>query len=459
MTVTDALSLRLGEHLAGLRFDSLPTHVVEVTRASLADAIGVTLAAGKLGQGCLAVVEMARASGGGPSGVIGHGFRTSAAMAAMANGAMAHAMDYEDTFDAALVHPHGAVVPAALAVAESIGGVNGRELLTAIAAGADLTCRLGVAIGESADRRNWNMRPMLGAFGATAAAGRLMGLDATRMVEALSLAFCQATCTNQHKTYAASHLREIRDGLCAHAGVLSAEMARRGIRGFHQPLEGEAGLFAQYAGGDYRRDALLDGLGHEFLGSQVSFKPWPSCRGTHAFIEAALALRAAHGLDADRIERIDVVVSSTFAMLCNPIEQKRRPETAIDAKFSIPFTVGAAMLRGRVSLAEFLPAALHDPAIAALAQRVSGVVEPAWRLGDALRGQLTVRTTGGEVLTSEVDQPAGSPSKPMTGPQLEDKFLDCCRYAADAGLASRATALLERVRTIERCADVATLFD
>jgi len=152
----EGLSRQIARHVVGTGFDDLPVPVVDVTRRSLLDAIGVTLAASSLGEGASAFAELARgAQSERGATVIGFGFKAAPEMAAFANGAMAHALDYEDTFDAALMHPNAAVIPAALAVAESLGTVSGRDLIAAIAVGADLTCRLGAAVdGHETDRKS-----------------------------------------------------------------------------------------------------------------------------------------------------------------------------------------------------------------------------------------------------------------------------------------------------------------
>ena len=144
--------------------------------------------------------------------MLGCGFRTSPVMAAFANGAMAHAIDFEDTHDATLVHPHAAVVPAALAIAEYLGGVSGREFLTAVAIGADLSCRLALGLTESVEKRGYYFIPMLGAYGAAAAAAKLLGLDESQIEQSLALASCQAVYS---------------DALVAVSAVASARGARR----------------------------------------------------------------------------------------------------------------------------------------------------------------------------------------------------------------------------------------
>jgi 2-methylcitrate dehydratase PrpD len=221
----------------------------------------------------------------------------------------------------------------------------------------------------------------------------------------------------------------VRDGFGAQAAVTAAWLARRGLRSYDRSIEGPEGLYALYAGGRYDPQRLLQGLGEVYEGEHLSFKPWPSCRGTHAFIEAAILLRERHGVDPDAIEQVHASVSDMFGVLCEPFAQKCRPATANDAKFSVPFTVAAALVHGRVGLAEFMPAGLADARVRDLAGRVRCEVR-APAAGDALRGALTIRLRDGREWHCAVDAPLGSPARPMSDAALRRKFADCVRYAA-----------------------------
>jgi 2-methylcitrate dehydratase PrpD len=454
------LSLDLAAHAAGVRFPDLPASTVRAVKRSLLDALGVALAAGTQGQATSAFIELARISGSGPCKIIGHDLHAAPAVAALVNGAMSHALDYEDTHDAGLVHPNGTALPAALAVAQLRGGVSGAEFITAMAVGADLTCRLGMAMGDDDTPRGWVIRPLLGTCGAVAAAGKLLGLDAATMVEAFGLAFSQVTCTKGFFGYPASHMREIRDGLAAQAAVTAVLLAQRGVRCYDQPLEGAHGLFAMYTGGRYDAARLTQGLGRTFEVDQLSFKPWPSCRGTHPFVEAALTLRARHGLQPHAIGRITADVSSTFGMLCTPAAQKQRPQTANDAKFSVPFTTAAALVNGRLGLADFTPAALADPEVLALAARTECSVRSAGAgagLEDALRGTLRLALRDGSMLEHRVDQPLGDPQRPLDDAALAAKFVDCARWAVSPLDAAAAGAAAARIAALEDAPDLAAL--
>ena len=308
--MTGNVSQAIANYIASARFEDLPAEAAEAAKKSLLDTVGVMLAATTLGEGCRHFVELALEAGGrAESTVIGYGAKVPSFMAAFANGSMAHALDYEDTHDRALVHPSAATVPAALAVAEAVGGVNGKKLVTAVAVGNDLVCRLGLAARVDPREYGWYMPPILGAFGAAAAACHLLGLDEERVLAALSLTLCQATCSAELVHSPRSAVRSVRDAFSAKAGVLAALLAEKGVVGFERPIEGAAGLYASFFRGQYDPAVLLEGLGRVFEGAKVSYKPWPSCRGTHGYIEAVLELRKECSLQAEDVREIKVIVS------------------------------------------------------------------------------------------------------------------------------------------------------
>ena len=456
MNAAPEISATLARHVASA---TVPAEVRAITRRAAIDAIGAMTAASGLGEGCDAFAALAKESNeGGACSVLGYGSRTSPIMAAFANGAMAHALDFEDTHDATLVHPHAAVVPAALAAAEFAGNVSGRDFLDAVAIGADLSCRLALGLTESAEKRGFYFIPMLSAYGAAAAAARVLKLSEAEIVQSLALASTQAVFSDALMSYPASHLRAVRDGFSARAGVTAALLARRGLQAFDRPIEGPGGLYANFARGKFDAARMVNGLGQDYEGAKVSFKPWPSCRGTHAFVESALSLAREDTIVADRIERIDVTVSPFFAVLCEPPEQKRRPKTAIDAKFSIPFTVAIALGQGDVTLQDFTTARLSDPRLHALADKVQHNVEPAWTQAQSTRGVLSLSLADGRRLTREVIDPLGHPLNPMDERALRRKVEDCLAVAREPMDAAAVRRLIGRHEELEQVTDMREVF-
>jgi 2-methylcitrate dehydratase PrpD len=443
------LSAILAAHVAATRIDDLPRQVIESARLSLVDAIGVTLGASGLGEGCDAFAAIAaETSPDGPALVLGRGFSTSAPMAAWVNGAMAHALDFEDTHDHAIAHPHAAAIAAALALCgDPRRPVSGEDLLAAIAVSGDLVCRLAAAFKVNPDEFGWHTTPWLGVFGAATAAGRLLDLDADGMRAAWSLALSQMSSFGAIRHSPGSHIRAVRDAFAAKAGVLGAMLAARGISGFAQPLEGEAGFFDAVARGHYDVEPILDGLGKVWRGAEVSFKPWPCCRGTHSYVEAGLRARDLPDFSLDAIESIEAVVSGKNRMLCEPIANKRRPDTAIGAKFSIPFTLASALVQGRVNLASFFSDALGDARITALADRISCRVDPAIPLRDTVSGTIHLRMAGKDHAV-HVSPAPGHPDVPMTPAQMRAKFDDCAGHARFPLVGARRQAVWAALETI-----------
>ncbi|RKE70601.1 MmgE/PrpD family protein [Pseudorhodoplanes sinuspersici] len=459
MNDRSAISAALARHIHAVRYNDLPTEAVEATKRSIIDAIGVMHAASGLGEGCEAFATLASAFGGvGTSTVIGWGFQTSPIFAAFANGAMAHALDFEDTHDATLVHPHAAVVPAALAVAEMAGGVTGRDFLTAVATGADLSCRLALGLTESVEKRGFYFIPMLSAYGAAAAAAKLLKLSERQIVQSLALASCQAVFSDALVSHPPSHLRAIRDGFSAKAGVTAALLAQRGIEAFDEPIEGRGGLYANFASGKFDGPRLLDKLGSVFEGANVSIKPWPSCRGTHAFVEAVLAIVRENKFTIGQIERIDVRISPFFSVLCEPPGQKRRPKTAIDAKFSVPFTIAIALAQGGITLDSFALTNLENSRLHALADRIFHEVETTWPFEQSTRGVLTVALADGRTLSREVIKPLGHPHNPMDREAMTWKFVDCLASARQPVDADAAEAVVAHLASIGQLADMRDVF-
>jgi 2-methylcitrate dehydratase PrpD len=442
-------SLTLAKHIVDIDYDDIPGNVTDITKKSFLDGLATILAGGGLGEGCKQFVNLAIAGGGKEeSTIIGFNARVPVCMAAFANGSMAHAIDFEDIHDAADVHPNAAPIPAALAVAESVRNVSGKEFITALTLGSDMVCRLGLALKEDPLKYGWYMPPILGAFGAATAAAKLLNLSQKQIVDAFSLTLCQATCSAELTHSPHSIVRAIRDAFSAKAGVLSAQLAQRGITGFEQPIEGKAGLFRLYARQDYDLSMLTNGLGTIFEGANVSFKPWPSCRGTHSFVEATLQIMDMHDLNTDDIEKIRLTVSPApiDRMLYEPLERKKSPTTAIDAKFSIPFVVAVAVVHRGVTLNNFMPRGLRDPAVLEIARKVSYEIDNKL---EATRGFIGIKV-GHTVISSKIPELAyGHPTKPMSWEALVAKFRDCVAHSAKQIPRGNLNKLIELISHLE----------
>ena len=213
-------------------------------------------------------------------------------------------------------------------------------------------------------------------------------------------------------------------------------------------------MFALYGNGQFDQEQLVGGLGSRYEGVQVGFKPWPSCRGTPPYIEAAIALAGAFDLHARDIACAEVTTGPLIRMLCEPVEQKRRPATAIDAKFSLPFTVATALCHRRVGFDHFLPSALQDGEVLRLADKVLFAVDPALGWRDAVSGSLTLTTQDKQIVSKRIDHAYGHPSNPMSDDALAAKFLECAKHAVSPVPVAAAARFAEHMQWLEQVEDI-----
>ena len=436
---TPALSRHLATHIAALNYAALPPKVEQMTRRALLDALGVMLGASGLAAEAKPFHALALASPG-PARLLAGGTAAPEA-AALANGALAHALDFGDVFDLGPAHPNAALVPAVLALADLVPVTYG-ALLTAMAAGSDLACRMSLAGVRTFEEGGWYPPPLVGTIGAAAGCARLLDLDADGVVQAMGLAMLSVSFPAEIKYDGGGTMRAVREGFAAKAAVGAALLARSGARAFAEPLAGKGGFFAVYAGG-VKADLLCDQLGTRFMGAEISFKPWPACRGTHAYIEAALALRA-HCIVAD-IAAIHVETGLVQEMLVAPRADKIRPASAMAAKFSIPFCVALALVDGAVWLDSFGDDKRNDPALLDLAAKVVAERNPAWGHAEASSGSLTLILKDGTRLHQAVPHARGHAGNPLRDADLIAKFTDCAARAVVPLRAEAARALAHAV--------------
>ena len=424
--MSDDPALTLARHVYKTSLSDLPDDALIATKRDILDTLGAALG-GSVAPGIAELAGLVKHWGGREeSSLLLIGGKAPAPQAALVNATMGHALDFDDTFDrAGNIHPGTSTLAASLAIAEMQGGASGRDFVLAVTLGLDVSCRL--ALAATIDR-GWHRTAAFGIFGATAAAGKLLQLNVEQIVNAFGIAYSQAAGSRQCIVDGALTKR-FQAGQAASGAVLSALLAREGFTGAHRVFAGRFGFFPLYQPDGYNLDAITDELGKIFRGVELSFKPYPSGRPNHAIIDAALDIY--HRLDiatADAGAGIGEVVITldprTYTDQLSPEAGKRRPSQVVEAQFSIPFLVAAALVRGRVGIGEV--AGVNDLQVLALSDRVRGAIREDAPVGWA---QITVRRTDGRVDSQETTSPAGSPHKPLSDAQLYAKFRDCAAHA------------------------------
>ena len=442
----------LAAHIHRTAFSDLPPATIAATKRDIVDTFGCMLG-GSGAPGIATLLKLARRWGGREeSGVLLHDLRVPAPEAALLNAAMGHALDFDDTLDhGGSIHPGVSVLAASLAAAEMQGGVSGRDLLLAVALGLDLSCR--IAIAATVDR-GWHRTAAIGVFGATAAVGKLIGLDAAQMEQALGIALSFSSGSRQCIVDGALTKR-LQAGQAARDGIVSAMLAAEEFTGARGTLAGRFGFFELYQPGGYDLAPLTDALGTAFRGDEVSFKPYPCGRPLHAALDAALAIREELGI-ATAADIADITVNLDAAIHRDQFESgphRARPTQIVEAQFSLPFLASIALLRGRVGIADV--ARVEDAEILALAARVRGEPAPEQRPRDW--GRLTVRRTDGRTATRETTTPLGSPARPLSEAQSAAKFRDCAANAVPSLDRAVADRILARLSDLENLPDAADL--
>lgn len=447
-------------HFARARFEELPPEVVRIAKHQILDTLGVAVAG--FGQpGAAQVLELAAEWGGAQqASVIGTPLKLPAPNAAQVNTTMAHARDYDDVHERAVMHPGIVSIFPALAAAELRAGLSGRELLAAVVLGSDLVCRLGFGTrpGVSPIHTGWHFTTLYGFPTAALVAGRVLGLDEERLVHAFGLAYHQSSGNGQC-VIDGSLAKRLGPGMAVRGGIVAALLARKGVTGARDSLEGPNGLFAVYHRGEYDREQLVGELGRRYEGGGVTLKPYPCCRGVHASIDAALEISAGRRIDAARVREIEITTgSANHELLCTPIDAKVRPRNPVDTQFSIPWGVAVALGHGRVAMEHFTAQAIADANTSALAAKIRTGVDPALSSPRGVEpARVRVVFDDGSVRETQVDLARGSPEKPMSFDDCVRKFDDCIAFAGGWMAADRAAAAVELVTNLEQVDDVREL--
>ena len=319
------VTAKLAEFVTDLHYEAIPREAVETAKIAVRDGLGVALA-GSREEDARIAAEIARQEGAREeTSVIGQGFKTSALNGALANGTAAHALDFDHSFTM-MGQPTAPIVPAIFALGETLGA-SGRRMIEAYVAGFEVTAKLVHSLRDSG-HDGWHAPSTLGSFGASAACGKLLGLDPAQMQMALGIT---ASMASGIVANFGTMTKPLHVGLGARNGVLAAKLARGGYTANAKAIEGGFGFYQVLHQDAPINEPAIEELGRSYalVTDGLRIKPYPCGGLTHQVIDAALEFRAQHGLTAEMIERVDVdVVKHTFDRIVF-----RVPQTGIQGKF------------------------------------------------------------------------------------------------------------------------------
>ena len=436
------VTAKLAGFVTDLNYEAIPRKAVDAAKIAVRDCLGVALA-GSREEDARIAAEIARQEGAREeTSVIGQGFKTSALNGALANGTAAHALDFDHSFTM-MGQPTAPIVPAIFALGETLGA-SGRRMIEAYVAGFEVTAKLVHSLRDSG-HDGWHAPSTLGSFGASAACGKLLGLDAAQMQMALGIT---ASMASGIVANFGTMTKPLHVGLGARNGVLAAKLARGGYTANAKAIEGGFGFYQVLHQDAPINEPAIEELGRSYalVTDGLRIKPYPCGGLTHQVIDSVLEFRAQHGLTAEMIERIDVdVVKHTFDRIVF-----RVPQTGIQGKFCMPYLVARAIIDGKIGLHIFTDSAVRDQNVLKLAERVQMNLDPNLKKTDAAGRpcRVTIRLKNGQTFVREAQHAKGGPEHPMTEDELRGKFTECAREALDAGSAARALDTIEKLETV-----------
>ena len=449
------------KHLVKIKFEDIPEATIGKQKDLLVDTLGVAIAGSKA-PGVAEVVELLKEIGGREeSSILHYGGKSPSFLAAMANSFMAHAFDFDDMHEKAGIHANVSVIPAALAMAEKVGGVDGKTFLAAVVLGRDLICRMGLSIPLF---RGWHATTTFGIFGATVASSKILGLDEKQMANALGIAYSQAAGNRQGRLEG-TLTKRLQVALSVKSGVLSAIFAHRDLTGPKNILEGDWGMLRLYGDRQYAEDpekiveSLTKDLGKVFLGDELSIKPYPSCKATHTPIYAALNLMKEERIELEQIEEVEVIVSKgCYQTAGHPFEIRTDPQ--VDAQFSIPYTVATAILTGKVGLQDFTETAIKDPRRIAWAKNVRVSIDPTLHEPSTnvvnLESRVIIKGQG-KNYSCGASISKGHPECPMSAEEIFTKFENCLQFGRNDFSSQKARQAFDTMKNVEAVEDVSCL--
>jgi 2-methylcitrate dehydratase PrpD len=443
------------ERACAIRFADIPPEVVLVAKTHILDQLGVGLLAATLPRNSALATLLSAFGDGGGATALGFAAPVPAAAAALRNGALMHSLEYDGTHTASITHGGSVVAPVALAVCEETAA-SGASLLRAFILGWEIFIRMGLAAPGAFSKRGFQFTAVGGPFASAVTAGLVLGMDSRTITSALGIAGSQASGLLQF-VHEGATVKALHTGWPAHAGLIAARLAQAGMTGPASILEGPSGFYRAYtddADGPARLRDHLETIGRHWHLPAAALKIHASCHYIQPFLECLDGLLKG-GLKARDISKIDCEVPpGEESLICEPWEEKLRPASAYQAKFSLPYALGALLVDGAVTVETFEGPA--RPEVCAAAARVNWSPMADGDFPKRYGARLTVTTCSGARFSAEVDDVRGTIGRPLAEGEALSKFIDCASRALRDGAPEQVVAAVD---ALDRAPDLSALSD
>ena len=446
-------SQNIGRFVSGLKLAAVPPAVVEKAKLVCLDTLGIALASSTMDFGAMVTKVAQKLGGASASLVIGSASKVAAANAVIANGTLAHGLDYDDTLEEAIVHTGSCAWMTALAVGEE-ADASGAAVLEAAIAGTEVLCKVGLVAPGKFHARGFHPTAICSTFGAAAAAGKLYGLTPEQWVDAFGLSGSQSSGIIEYLADG-TWTKRMHPGWSAHGGVIATMLAKEGFRGPAKVFEGTHGFFSAFGGkNDYRFDKLLE-LGQDWETLRLTFKSYPCGSISHPYMDCALRIKQKYSPAPQQIAEIVCrTAEGPVHRLWEPLADKQTPASSYGAKFSLPYSIAVMIVRGRAGLDEFTEAAIRDSAVLDLARRVRYELDPTIDYPRHFSGHVKVFMKDGTVFEENQPHPRGGFEDPLPPGEIEEKFRANAKLALPM---ERVEAALDAVKRLEQLSSVSIL--
>ncbi|MFC1958317.1 MmgE/PrpD family protein [Chloroflexota bacterium] len=451
---------QLAKFVCQIDYQKLPAEVVDAAKRAILDCIGVTIAGSLEPTGRL-IASLVKKMGCAPqAAVVGAGFRTSSANAALANGTMAHALDYDDVCTTISEHPIGThwsvvLLPVLLSLGEELRA-PGRDIITAYVLGYEAASQLGKAMSpDYADDLGWHPTSPLGTIGAGVAAAKLLKLNVSQTTTAIGIVASQAAGLRQNF---GTMVKPFHAGNAARSGIISALLANEGFTAASDSLEGRFGFCHAFSGGrGYNVSKITENLGKPFqvVSPGPAVKLYPCCGSTHGALDALFSLLRKHNILAEKVSAVEVSV---------PFDPPRslihyNPRTALEGKFSMQYCLAAGLVDRKVGLETFTTEQVQRPDVRNLFGRITMFRQPGMEgrpTWEPPEYEVTVKMDDGQTYSERARVPSIAPIQIATREELAEKYRDCAGLVVSA---SNVEASLELLENLEELPEITGLAD